>query len=147
MPKIIITFTRAVIDPGAVAASAGDPACGGTALFIGTTRNSERGREVIGLEYEAYEPMARKVIDALSRTAAERWQTGTLAVVHRLGPVGVGEASIVIAAAAPHRREAFEACRFLIDEIKRSAPIWKKELYADGAGGGSWVGLPERPKS
>ena len=140
MKQITVEFVRAPIDAGAVALSVGDPSCGGTALFIGTTRGSEGGRPIEALEYEAYEAMALKVMERLAADAASRWATGRLRVVHRLGRVGVGEASIVIAAAAPHRREAFEACRFLIDEIKSSAPIWKKDLFKGGEE--RWVGVP-----
>ena len=144
MKKIVVEFTRIPIDAGAVAASVGDPSCGGTALFIGTTRGDEGGRSLEALSYEAYEAMALKVMERLAAEASSRWQTGCLRVVHRLGRVGVGEASIVIAAAAPHRSEAFEACRFLIDRIKTSAPIWKKDLYKGGEE--AWVGDPRSQK-
>src|SRR6266536_2082649 len=95
------------------------PGCGGTALFVGTTRSPSEGREVELLEYEAYDRLARRELE---------------------GVVLVGEPSVIVAASAPHRGEAFSGCRELIDELKRTVPIWKKERWA---GGGRWVGVPD----
>ena len=117
-----------------------DPACGGTALFVGTTRSPNQGREVDELQYEAYAELARPEMERVARQAADRHGLGAVYLAHRTGVVGPGEASVVVAASAPHRAEAFAGCRELIDELKASVPIWKKELWS---GGGRWVGIPE----
>ena len=114
------------------------PESGGTAVFIGTTRNQSRGRAVLTLEYEAYEPMALKIMELIEREACGRWPLQQVSIVHRLGRVEVGEASVVIAVSSAHRKEAFEACRFLIDRLKQDVPIWKREYFADGTV--EWVG-------
>jgi len=106
---------------------------GGIDIFIGTTRNHSDGKTVTLLEYEAYEPMAFAVIEHLVEEAKRRWPLNRVAVVHRLGRVPVGEASVAVAVAAAHRNEAFEGCRFLIDMIKKDVPIWKKEFFSDGS--------------
>lgn len=113
-----------------------DPAGGGTVLFIGTTRNQSEGRTVLSLEYEAYAAMALRMMEEIAAEAKERWDLCRTAMVHRVGKVGIGEASVAIAVSAPHRKEAFEACRFCIDRLKQNVPIWKKEWFADG---GEWV--------
>jgi molybdopterin synthase catalytic subunit len=117
-----------------------DPTCGGTALFVGTTRSPNQGREVEELQYEAYAELARPEMERVGRLAAERHGLGAVYLAHRVGVVGAGEPSVIVAAAAPHRAEAFAGCRELIDELKATVPIWKKERWA---GGGRWVGLPE----
>jgi molybdopterin synthase catalytic subunit len=116
------------------------PECGGTALFVGTTRNHSQGHEVEVLEYEAYEELAAKELERVALAAVERHGLGAAYLAHRLGVVPVGEASVIVAASAAHRAEAFAGCRELIDELKRLVPIWKKERWA---GGGRWVGSPE----
>jgi molybdopterin synthase catalytic subunit len=116
------------------------PECGGTALFVGTTRNHSQGHEVEVLEYEAYEELAAKELERVALAAVERHGLGAAYLAHRLGVVPVGEASVIVAASAAHRAEAFAGCRELIDELKRLVPIWKKERWA---GGGHWVGAPE----
>ena len=99
------------------------------------------GEMVQGLDYEAYEAMAVEVLRAIGAEIEARWGLRRLAIRHRLGPVGVGEASVVILVAAPHRAAAFEACRYAIDELKARAPIWKSERFADGS---VWLGAPPR---
>jgi molybdopterin synthase catalytic subunit len=116
------------------------PACGGTALFVGTTRSPDQGREVEELEYEAYHELAGPAMERVGRAAAARHGLGAVYLAHRVGVVGDAEPSVIVAAAAPHRQEAFAGCRELIDELKRTVPIWKKERWR---GGGRWVGLPE----
>jgi molybdopterin synthase catalytic subunit len=116
-----------------------DPACGGTALFVGTTRSPNQGREVDRLEYEAYAELAEPEMERVARKAAATHGLGAVYLAHRTGVVTRGEASVVVAASAPHRAEAFAGCRELIDELKASVPIWKKELWS---GGGEWVGVP-----
>ena len=116
------------------------PDCGGTALFVGTTRSPNQGRDVDELEYEAYEEAARPELERIGRETAGRHGLGAVYLAHRVGVVPAAEPSVIVAASAPHRAEAFAGCRELIDELKRTAPIWKKERWA---GGGRWVGVPE----
>merc|ERR1712216_867895 len=128
--------THGMLDLSALVKQVSDPACGAIATFSGTTRDNFEGKEVTRLEYEAYEPMAlkemRQIIDAVLAGACG---TGVrhAACGHRLGLVPQGEASIIIAVAGEHRAEAFEACRYIIDEVKAKVPIWKKEMYTDGS--------------
>ena len=113
-----------------------DPAAGGIDVFIGTTRaeTGADGRELVALDYEAYPEMALEQMHALARRAREKWPVLRLALLHRVGRVPLGEPSVVVAAACPHRAEAFEACRWLIDTLKADVPIWKKEVWSDGTG-------------
>ncbi|HEU4398625.1 MAG TPA: molybdenum cofactor biosynthesis protein MoaE [Actinomycetota bacterium] len=120
------------------------PDCGGTALFVGTTRSPNQGREVDELQYEAYAEAARPELERVGREAAARHGLGAVYLAHRVGVVPAAEPSVIVAASAPHRAEAFTGCRELIDELKRTAPIWKKERWA---GGGRWVGAPEHDVS
>jgi molybdopterin synthase catalytic subunit len=113
-----------------LAASTAD---GALALFTGVVRNENRGRAVLRLEYEAYEEMALAEMETICAEVRRRWPISQIRVVHRLGRLEVGETSVAVAVASPHRAEAFEACRFAIDTLKRTVPIWKKEFYADGA--------------
>jgi molybdopterin synthase catalytic subunit len=117
--------------------AASRPDCGALAVFLGTTRDHHEGRRVLSLSYEAYEPMARAALEALERATVERFGVASCTIVHRLGIVPPTEASVVVVVAAAHRGPAFEACRWAMDELKCSVPIWKKERYADGAEG--WV--------
>ena len=109
------------------------PEAGGIDIFLGTTRNRSQGKEVLTLHYEAYVPMALKVMEEIESEIGLRWKESRVAIVHRIGEVPVTEASVGIAVSAPHRNEAFEACRYAIDELKRRVPIWKKEVYKEGA--------------
>jgi molybdopterin synthase catalytic subunit len=120
------------------------PDCGGTALFVGTTRSPNQDREVDELEYEAYAEAATPELERIGREAAARHGLGAVYLAHRVGVVPAAEPSVIVAASAPHRAEAFAGCRELIDELKRTAPIWKKERWA---GGGRWVGVPEQDAS
>ncbi|MGH7833171.1 MAG: molybdenum cofactor biosynthesis protein MoaE [Candidatus Binatia bacterium] len=115
----------------------GSPEAGAVATFIGTTRNNNEGRKVIGLDYDAYDEMAEAELARLGAEAKKRWPIEKIAIVHRLGPVQIGQASVAIAVSAGHRQPAFEACRFAIEEIKKTVPIWKKELFE---GGEVWIG-------
>jgi molybdopterin synthase catalytic subunit len=112
---------------------------GGVALFLGTTREEKApgGRELLALDYEAYPEMALKQMNDLARRAREKWPIVRLALLHRVGRVAIGAPSVVIAVSTPHRADAFEACRFLIDELKRDIAIWKKEVWSDGTA--TWV--------
>ena len=119
-----------------------DAACGAVATFTGTTRAVNGGKTVVRLEYEAFEAMTGPEMQRIfercrAAVATSEERALRMIVLHRVGVVGVGEPSVAIAVASPHRDAAFAACRFLIDELKRSLPIWKKEVYADGA---AWIG-------
>lgn len=131
-----ITLQKEPIDIALVMNEAGLDSDGAVVSFIGRARNSSRGKSVIYLEYEAYSEMARKQIQKLLDDAAARWALGSCILVHRIGRVNVGEASIIIAASSPHRHEAFQAVQFIIDTVKERIPIWKKEFYPDGS---SWI--------
>lgn len=110
---------------------------GSMLFFVGQVRKRSRGRDVTHLEYELYETMARKEIAAILAVCEERWQPLRCLVVHRYGRVEIGEASVLVAVASPHRDSSFNACRFIIDELKAKVPIWKKEFYT---GGEAWIG-------
>ena len=129
----MVLLTHSRIDIQKVIDSVTAPESGGIDVFIGTTRNRSDGRSVASLSYEAYEPMALRKMAALEEEAGARWPLKRVAVVHRLGDVGIGEASVVVAVSAAHRSEAFEACRFLIDRLKQEVPIWKNEHFSDGS--------------
>jgi molybdopterin synthase catalytic subunit len=133
----LLQLTRAPIDASRLLAFATHPGAGGVALFLGTARDVHEGSKVLHLEYEAYDAMALASFEALAKaTRARIPDVKKLAIVHRLGHVPIGEASVAVVASCPHRAEAFAACRFAIDELKKSAPIWKKEKLE---GGERWV--------
>lgn len=127
------------LDATAAVAFVTDGAAGGIAVFLGTTRSerSPDGRDLVALDYEAYEEMALKQMRDLAAAARSRWPVTKLALLHRTGRVAISQPSVVIAVSTPHRADAFEACRFLIDELKKSVAIWKKEIWS--AGPGTWV--------
>ncbi len=128
---------RDVIDPRLVEGVVAGAEVGGIVTFSGTVRERARGRVVVALDYEAYEPVAEKMLARIGDEVHERWGVDRVAIVHRIGRLSVGELSVVIAAAAAHRAAAFDACEYAIDRIKVLVPIWKKEFYADGS---YWVG-------
>src|SRR5207249_504366 len=130
-------LTRSPISLDALLAEVSSAACGGTCLFLGTVRNGPDEQGVTAIEYSAYEAMVEAEFGQLLADAGARWPEARIAVRHRLGVIPSGEASIAIAAAAPHRAGAFEACRFVIEEVKRRIPVWKKELRVDGTE--TWV--------
>lgn len=134
----MVLLTPNPIDIQSILATVATPESGGIDMFVGTTRNHSGGRNVTLLEYEAYEPMAIQLMEQIEMTAREKWPLQKAALVHRLGKVPVGEASVVVAVSSAHRKEAFEACRFLIDTLKKEVPIWKHEYFADGTA--EWSG-------
>ncbi len=136
-------LTRDPIAPSTLLAEVAAPHCGGTCLFLGTVRDGPADGGVTGIEYSAYEAMAVAEFDRILSEARKQWPDARLAVRHRLGLVPTEEASIGIAAAAPHRAEAFAASRYVIEEVKKRLPIWKKELRADGSA--TWVDPQGRP--
>lgn len=107
------------------------PESGAVVIFCGTVRNWSEGKFVKGIHYEAYPPMAEERIRAIGKEMQERWGIHTASIVHRIGQLAVGEVSVAIVVASPHRESAFSACRFAIEQIKTTVPIWKKEIYAD----------------
>jgi molybdopterin synthase catalytic subunit len=120
------------IDPAAVLARVGTEADGAVVLFVGIVRDHAEGRPVSGMTYEAYTSMASSELAALAGEAAERWRTDRVAVVHRTGALTLGEPSVAIAVSTPHRAEAYEASRWIIEAIKVRLPIWKHEHFTDG---------------
>jgi molybdopterin synthase catalytic subunit/molybdopterin converting factor small subunit len=114
-----------------------DERAGAIATFNGTTRISSRGRQVIHLDYEAYEGMAEQVMKEIGASLASRYELCAVAIHHRVGRVGIGDTSVVIAVSAPHRQDALSACKDAIDELKERVPLWKKEVYE---GGEEWIG-------
>jgi MoaE-MoaD fusion protein len=120
-----------------VVAAVATPVAGAIATFLGVTRNHNEGRNVTGLEYEAYPDMALKEMERIGAEARARWEVHAVAIVHRIGKVPIGEASVAIAVSSSHRRAAFEACHFAIDRLKEVVPIWKKEYFE---GGEVWIG-------
>src|SRR4051794_31162735 len=133
----MVEITSEPIDVPAVLAAASSPLAGAVVLFLGTTREWTEGRRTAWLEYECYEAMARQVIGELEAEARARWQLENCEIVHRVGRVNVGEASVAIAVSSPHRQAAFEAGQWLIDRLKVLVPIWKKENWTEG--GSEWV--------
>jgi molybdopterin synthase catalytic subunit len=109
---------------------------GGVVTFQGVVRDNARGKQVRFLEYDAYPEMAEEQMRAIAAEVERRWQTRAIAMVHRVGRLEVGECSVVVVVACPHRAEAFDACRYAIDTLKAKVPIWKKEAYTDGE---EWV--------
>lgn len=130
------TLSATPLEVEAVVARVAGPDAGGLVTFAGAVRDHARGKSVEKLEYEAYPGMAEREMDVIAAEAAERFGGARVAIAHRTGLLAVGELAVVIAVAAPHRAEAFEACRYAIDELKKRVPIWKKEYATDGA---SWV--------
>ena len=125
-------MTTEILNVGAIARRVVPPDCGATVTLDGYVRQFTKGRETLYLVYEAYEPMALKEMEKLVGQAREKFEIENIGIVHRLGKLEIGETSVVISVAAPHRRAAFKACEWLIKELKRTVPIWKKEIYADG---------------
>ena len=125
-------LTSEPLDIGVIARRVIPAECGATVTLDGYVRQFTSGRETEHLVYEAYEPMALKEMEKLIQATHEQFEVSNVGIVHRLGKLEIGETSIVISVAAPHRKAAFAACEWLIRELKRTVPIWKKEVYADG---------------
>jgi len=144
-PRKAARLTREKIDPTKMLKSVGDPGAGAVVLFLGTVRDNSEAGSVDRIEYEAYEPMAEKRLAKVEEDVFRRWpKTRVVKIVHRLGGLAVGEVSVAVAVSSPHRAEAFEACRHVIETIKHDVPIWKRERLADGRT--VWVeGIPAGP--
>lgn len=125
-------IVRTPLDPAGLLAEVATDAHGASILFVGTVRNVNDGRAVTGIEYAAYESMAARELESIVNEAASRFGTQQIVVEHRLGQLGLGEASVVIAVSHAHRTAAYDASRFVIEELKRRVPIWKREQYVDG---------------
>ena len=130
-------LTEDPIDLAAVVAEVEDERAGATATFVGTVRAQSRGRQVVRLEYEAYEGMAENVMADLAEQLNERYDLCAIAITHRVGVCEIGDASVAIAVSAPHRQDALAACKDAIDTLKETVPLWKKEVYE---GGEEWIG-------
>jgi molybdopterin synthase catalytic subunit/molybdopterin converting factor small subunit len=130
-------LTEDPIDLDAVVAEVEDERAGATATFVGTVRAQSRGRQVVRLEYEAYEGMAENVMADLAGQLKERYDLCAIAITHRVGVCEIGDASVAIAVSAPHRQDALAACKDAIDTLKETVPLWKKEVYE---GGEEWIG-------
>jgi molybdopterin synthase catalytic subunit len=133
----LVRLVRAPIDLASLQATT--PVDGALCLFVGVVRNENAGRPVLYLEYEAYEEMALPLMQEIATDARRKWPVTDVRLVHRLGRLEIGDPSVAVAVASPHRAEAFAACRFAIDTLKARVPIWKKEYYADGS---AWLGGP-----
>jgi len=127
------TISEQELDEEEVAARVEGPDAGGVVSFIGRVRNHARGHSIEHLEYEAYPQMAEREMDKIVAAAAEKWPGTRVAIAHRVGRLAIGDAAVVVVAASAHRGEAFEACRFAIDTLKVTVPIWKREVATDGA--------------
>lgn len=125
-------LVRTPLDPSTLLAEVASAGNGASIVFVGTVRDVNDGRSVSGIEYTAYETMAVRELEAIVAEAMARFGTPDIVVEHRIGRLELGEASVVIAVAHPHRAEAYEASRFVIEELKRRVPIWKREEYVDG---------------
>lgn len=132
----IITLTAQPLDRAALVDAVSDPSAGGIVIFEGIVRDNARGKQIRYLEYEIYEEMAREQIKAIIQEVQQRFGVERVAVAHRSGRLEIGEASVIIVVATPHRGEAFEACRYIIDTLKATVPIWKKEVATNGE---EWV--------
>ncbi len=140
-----VSLSKTPLDVAAAYQFLQTPAAGGIALFIGTTRQWTGSRETTLLVYESYEPMALREMHLLIDLAARRWPISHACILHRLGEVPLAEASVLVGVATPHRPEAFDACRFLIDRLKVQIPIWKQEHLTDGQV--HWIEGSEPPET
>lgn len=136
MSSDFFEITDRPLDVGAIARRVVPSECGATVTLDGYVRQWTRGQETLYLVYEAYQPMALSEMQKLGVQVREQFEISHIGIVHRLGRMEIGETSVVISVAAPHRRAAFAACEWLIKELKRTVPIWKKEFYADGS---AWI--------
>ena len=137
---MLVRVTPEPLDPNDAIAAVGDPGAGAIGLFLGVVRNENKGRAVDHLVYDAYPAMAEKVMRQLGDEAIRRFDLKDIAILHRTGRLGVGEASLLVAVSSGHRAESFEAGHWLVNEIKKKVPVWKKEVWSDGE---EWVEGPE----
>lgn len=121
------------LNVAALQAEVGRAGAGAVLSFVGTVRNDKGGRRVLHIDYDAYVPMARRILQSIAADVARRWPTCAVVIEHRVGHVEVGQASVVIALSTPHRADGFAALRHAIEALKRDAPIWKREYFEDGS--------------
>ncbi|GCE13285.1 molybdenum cofactor biosynthesis protein MoaE [Tengunoibacter tsumagoiensis] len=134
--EIVIQLTEQPLQREQLVAAVAHSSLGGIVIFEGVVRDNARGKQVRYLEYDVYKEMAEEQIRAIVITAGEKWGVERVAVAHRTGRLEIGEASVIIVVGTPHRAEAFEACRYIIDTLKATVPIWKKEVATNGE---EWV--------
>jgi len=132
LARLHVEVTRDPIDLAALQAGMADPGAGAHLSFLGTVRDHKQGRRVLRIEYEAYVPMARKELRRIGESLLERWPVLGASLVHRIGMLQVGEASVALVVATAHRAAGFEALRYAIETLKKDVPIWKKEHFEDG---------------
>ncbi|MFN0093875.1 MAG: molybdenum cofactor biosynthesis protein MoaE [Dehalococcoidia bacterium] len=137
---MLIAVTDQVLDPNAAIAAVASPAAGAIDVFLGVVRNNNLGRRVGHLVYDAYPSMAEKVMAQIAQEAKERFGLEDVAVLHRTGRLEIGEASLLIAVSCGHRKASFEGGHWLVDEVKKRVPVWKKEVWEDGE---AWIEGPE----
>lgn len=137
---MLIRVTDSVLEPGEAVEAVRRDTAGAVNVFLGIVRNTNKGREVAYLEYEAYAPMAEKVMREIAEEARERFGLEDCAVLHRTGRLEIGETSLLVALSSGHRPESFEGGRWMVDEIKKRVPVWKKEVWSDGE---EWIEGPE----
>ena len=133
----MIEITDKAIDPRPITASVRRDSNGAVVTFLGTTRRTSMGKTVLHLEYEAYRPMALRKLREIAAEVTEKWPIQDVSIYHRIGRLEIEDISLVVAIASPHRKEAFQACGYVVDRIKETVPIWKKEFFEDGQ---MWVG-------
>ena len=129
---MLFRITPDVLDPRALEKLLENPADGAVVTFQGVVRDNSRGKTVSYLEYDAYAPMAVKMMERIAAEVAQKWDIHDVGIWHRTGRLEIGEVSMVVVVASPHRREGFEACLYAVDRIKTIVPIWKKEVWTDG---------------
>ena len=133
----MIEITHDPLDPQPATASVRRDSNGAVVTFLGTTRRTSMDKTVLYLEYEGYVPMALKKLREIADEVAQKWPIQDVSILHRIGRLEIEDISLVVAIASPHRKEAFQACGFVVDRIKETVPIWKKEVFEDGQ---VWVG-------
>lgn len=134
----MLWLTHEPIDVDLIRLNVMDEGAGAVVIFEGRVRNTHQGKKVRALHYEAYPKLALNVFEQITNDAQTRWKLSCVDIAHRVGALKVGEVAVAVVVASPHRKEAFEACAFLIEELKKKAPIWKKEFYEDESE--QWVG-------
>jgi len=132
----VLKVTTEVLSIDEAYAAVQRPDCGAVAVFVGTVRDHHDGQKVLSISYSAYAEMAQKEFDKIAREAKDRWKIGEIYIAHRTGKLSIGEASVLIAVSSAHRAEAFEACRYAIETLKKMAPIWKEEFTETGS---TWI--------
>lgn len=135
--KVLIDIIKSKIHTNVLFSNLSDTTCGAIVTFEGRVRNHNDGKKITNLYYECYESMALKVMNEIKEEALKKWDVKQITVIHRIGNIPIGEIAVWIGISSVHRKEAFNACEFMINEIKHKVPIWKKETYEDGST--SWV--------